>query len=425
VLVGILFGLVPAIHAVRGNVNEGLTSTSRGASQGRTRARAALLVGEIALSMLLLVGAGLLLRSFAQLLRVDPGFNPRDMLTATLALPDAKYKELPKTRAFYKDLLPRLRSLPGVQSAAAAIPLPYSNSNMDLLFTLDDRPEPPPDKGFDADIRFVSEGYFEMMGIRGVSGRTFDPRDDEAEAPPVMVINETFARTYWPGGGALGRHVKTGLFQQKTFEIVGVVRDVRPGLDQAQRAEMYVPFAVMPIQYIFIAVRGANPKGFERAVAAAVEEVDRDQPLAQVKTMDELMSDSLAQRRVIMVLLAVFAGLALLLASIGVYGVMSYTVTQRTRELGIRMALGAPRAKVMAMVVAQGLKAAVFGVGIGIALALALTRVLRGMLVGVSSTDPLTFAVISILLVSVAVLATILPARRATRVDPMIALRGD
>ena len=422
---GLLFGLVPALHAVRGNVNQALAASGRGTSHGRTRARSALLVGEIALAMLLLVGAGLLLRSFAQLVHVDPGFNPRDMLTFGLALPDSKYKEEDQQVRFYKELLPRLQAVPGVQSAAVALPMPYTNSNMDLIFTLDDRPQPPPDRPFDANIRMVSAGYFEMMGIRRLDGRTFDSRDDDPNAPPVMVINETFAKTYWPHGGALGRHATTGLGKPKPYEIVGIVKDVRRGLDQKLEPEMYVPFAKNPMQFLFVAVRGPNPKSLERQLTAEVEAVDRDQPIANVKTMDELMADSLAQRRVVMVLLAIFAVLALVLASVGIYGVMSYTVTQRTRELGIRMALGAQQGQVLQMVVRQGLRLALIGVAIGLVGAFALTRVMASLLYGVSATDPITFVAIAVLLVGVALVASFVPARRATRVDPMIALRGE
>jgi putative ABC transport system permease protein len=424
IVTGLLFGLVPALHAVRGSVNQALAG-NRTVVHGRTRARSALLVGEIALALLLLVGAGLTLRSFAHLVRVDPGFNPNNMLTFALVLPDSKYKEDDQQRVFYKQLFPRLQQVPGVESAAVAIPMPYTNSNMDLAFTLDDRPEPPPDKMFDADIHMVSAGYFEMMGIHKITGRTFEARDDDGKAPPVMVINEALARTYWPNGGALGRHLTTGLGRKVAFEIVGVVADVRRGLDKEARPAIYMPFAVMPLQFMFVAVRGPNPKALERALTAEVEAVDADLPVTNVKTMDELMADSLAQRRVVMVLLAIFAVLALVLASVGIYGVMSYTVTQRTRELGIRMALGAQQAQVRKMVVREGLLLALVGVGIGLAGAFALTRVMKSLLYGVSATDPLTFVGIAALLVAVALAASFLPARRATRVDPMIALRGE
>ena len=423
---GVLFGLVPALHAVRGNVNQGLGASGRGVSHGRTRARGALLVSEIALAMLLLIGAGLLLRSFGKLVRVDPGFNPKDLITAVITMPESKYDNPARIGSFYQDLLPRLRNLPGAKDAALGMPIPFSQSNIDLLFTLDDRPEPPPGQLFDANVRWVSAGFFEMLGIRSVDGRTFEKRDDQTNAAPVMVINRAFARTYWPNGGALGRHVTFGLQKKTTYEIVGVVEDVRHGLDGPVGPAMYAPLGrEPPFPFMFMMVRAPNAKAFERPMAAAVEEVDRDLPLADVKTMDERMAGSLAQRRVVMVLLGIFAVLALVLASVGIYGVMSYTVTQRTRELGIRMALGAQQGQVLEMVVRQGLRLAAIGVAIGLCGAFALTRVMASLLYGVSATDPLTFVSIAALLVGVALLASFLPARRATRVDPMIALRGD
>ena len=423
---GLLFGLVPALHAVRSNVQQGLTGSGRSVTHGHTRARGALLVGEIALAMLLLVGAGLLLRSFAHVLRVDPGFDPHDLLAVSVPLPDNRYQKDEQVRRFYTELKPRLESLPGVQGIVVSMPgMPYERSDIGLTFDLDDRPPAPPDAPFVAGWRSVNPDYFRTMGIRVLAGRTFEARDDDPNGEQVMIVNQTFARTYWPNGGALGRKAKAGINKDSFRTIVGIVADVRHDLTAAPRAQMYAPFGQRPLNGIYVGVRAANPGSLAHAVNEAVLAVDPDQPVTETATMDQLMANSLGRRKITLTLLGIFAVLALVLAEVGIYGVMSYTVTQRTREIGIRMALGAQRAEVMRMVVGQGLRAGLLGVGIGLVGAFALTRVMASLLYGVSPTDPLTFAGIAVLLLLVATLASFLPARRATRVDPMIALRGE
>ena len=425
VATGLLFGLVPALHAVRGNVQQGLTGSTRTVAHGHTRARGALLIGEIALAMLLLVGAGLLLRSFSHVLRVDPGFNPRDLLTAVVPLPDNRYGKRDVIRSFYQNLKPRLESIPGVQGVVISLPMPYQRSDIGLTLDIDDRPPAPDDQPYVAAWRTVNPEYFKTMGIRVLEGRGFEKQDDDPNGKPVMVVNETFAKTYWPNGGALGRKVKAGINKDVFREIVGVVADVRPELTAEPRAEMYEPFGQMPENGVYIAVRAPHAAQLAHAVTAAVTSVDPDQPVSEIATMEQNMASSLGRRKITLTLLGIFAVLALVLAEVGIYGVMSYTVTQRTREIGIRMALGAQRAEVMRMVVGQGLRAGLIGVGIGLAGAFALTRVMASLLYGVSPTDPLTFAGIAVLLLLVATLASFLPARRATRVDPMVALRGE
>jgi putative ABC transport system permease protein len=375
--------------------------------------------------MLLLVGAGLLLRSFGSVLRVDPGFNPRDLLTAVVPLPDNRYGKDPEMRRFYRELLPRLEALPGVEAAAITMPFPYQRSDISIAFDLHDRPPAPPDRPFVAAWRSVSPGYFQMMGIRLLEGRVFERRDDDPSAPPTMVVNQAFARTYWPNGSALGQKVKAGINSDAEREIVGVVADVLPSLEDAGRAEMYAPFGQRPINGVFVAVRARNAGTLGHAVAEAVTAIDAEQPTTDIATMQELLGASLGRRRIVMVLLAIFAGFALLLAAVGIYGVISYTVTQRTRELGIRMALGAQRGVVLRMVLTQGLRAAGIGIALGAAGALLLRRVMAGLVYGISATDPATFGGIAALLAAVALVAGLLPARRATRVDPMVALRGD
>jgi putative ABC transport system permease protein len=425
VATGLLFGLIPALHAVRESVQAGLSGSSRSVAHGHSRARGALLIGEIAVAMVLLVGAGLLLRSFASVLRVDPGFNPRDLLVASVPLPDNRYSKREVMRDFYTQLKSRLESLPGVKGIVISMPFPYERSDISLTLDLDDRPAAPPGKPYVAAWRTVNPEYFQTMGIRVLQGRGFEKRDDDPHGPQVMVVNETFARTYWPNGGALGRKVKAGISEDVFREIVGVVADVRSELSHEARAEMYEPFGQQPENGVYVAVRAPHAGTYAHSIAQAVAEVDPDQPVTDIATMEDNMAASLGRRRITMVLLAIFAILALVLAAVGIYGVMSYSVTQRTRELGIRMALGAQRREVLGMVVSQGMRAAVIGVGLGMVGALALTRVMASLLFGVSPTDPLTFAGIGALLLVVATLASFLPARRATRVDPMIALRGE
>jgi putative ABC transport system permease protein len=355
----------------------------------------------------------------------DPGFDSHDLLTVGLSLPDTRYPDDDDLRRFYRELMPKLEALPGVKDAAFVMPLPFSEANIGLKFDLDDRPPAPDAQPFVAGMRFASPGYFKMMKVPLLQGRSFSAADDTDKAPHVIIISESFAKTYWPTGNPIGRHIKVGLRDDKPREIVGVVGDVHIALDQKPRPDMYVPFGQQPFPFGFAVVRAKSPTSLLGAVRAEVMSIDKDQPLSDAKTMDELIGASLAQRRVNLLLLGIFSLLALVLAAVGIYGVMSYVVTQRTRELGIRIALGAAHGRVLGMVVGQSLRLAAIGIGIGLVGALALSRVIASLLYGVSALDPPTFAGIAILLAIVCTVASFLPAWRATRVDPMVALREE
>jgi putative ABC transport system permease protein len=420
----LLFGLVPALHAARADVHETLKESARTAV-GRNRTRSALLVSEIAIALVLLIGAGLSLRSFERLSVVNPGFQTRDLLTASVTLPDGRYPKEAQIRSFYRELLAKARALPGVQGAALAMPLPYSGGNFNIGLTIEGRPPPPPESPNVTPLRLVSPDYFSVMGIPVLRGRSFTAADEAPGAPLVAVVSESLVRQYWPVGDALGQHVRVGINGSQLREIVGVVPDIKPKLDGPGRPELLIPLGEVTFPSFFALVRAPHAASLVGPLRAAVQGIDRTQAVGEALTMEARLAESLHRQRLSALLLALFAGLALTLAAVGIYGVMSYAVTQRTRELGVRMALGARRPQVLRMVVGQGLRLAVLGVAIGLAGAWALTRVLGAQLYGVSPTDPATFATLSALLLAVAVLASLLPARRATRVDPMIALRGE
>jgi putative ABC transport system permease protein len=451
---GLLFGLVPALHAMRLDVNATLKGSERRLSGRRSTARGALLIGEIALAMVLLVGAGLTLRSFARLSSVDPGFNPHDVLTAEVSLSQTRYPDQFTIEAFYRELQAQLRAMPGVQSAAVAEVLPLTRGNIINPFGIIE--QPPTEQPLLTNTRFVSPDYFKVMGIRPVRGRTFADADDEPGASPTIVINQTAAGRFWPNENPIGKHVAINTFAEQAYEIIGIVPDVRfASLGEATEVEMYTPFALTPKPMppggdrLYVLVRGSNRMMLSAALTSAVEAVDNREALSDIKSMDAYLSDSVSTQRWSSLLLGIFGALSLLLAVVGVYGVISYSVTQRTRELGIRMALGAQRSQVLRMVLGQGLRLTILGVAIGSGGALALTRILASQLplqtdtprastifltqappvlhgfYGIAATDPPTFVGIALLLTGVAMLACLLPARRATRVDPMTALRED
>jgi putative ABC transport system permease protein len=419
----LLFGLLPALQAATPLLNEALKEGGRGADAARgKRLRGAIVVAEVALALLLSVGAGLMLRSFALLQNVNPGFNPEKVLTASLALPRAKYEEGPRVVAFYRRLLDEVAALPGVESAGLVDALPLAGGNY-LSFVIEGRP--PADRTPDAEHRVVSPGYFKAMGIPLIRGRLLSEQD-HAQASFATVISETMARRYWPNEDPLGKRINLDDTLAAPWRtIVGIVGDVRnEGLNAEPNPQMYVSFAQTPRQGMSLVVRGAgDPTGLVAGVRNKVAELDRDQPLYNVRTLEQALAESLARERFGLLLIVTFAGLALLLAAVGVYGVLAYSVTQRTREIGVRLALGASRRDVLRLIAGQGMKLVLAGVGAGLLAAFALTRLMTRLLYGITATDPLAFIVVSVLLVVVALVACWIPARRATKIDPMVALR--
>ena len=427
-LTGVIFGLVPALQASRPHLNDVLKEGGKGtAGTGRSRVRNLLVVAEVALALVLLVGAGLLINSFIRLRSVNVGFKPDNLLTMRMTLPQSRYADGQSRAAFYDAVLERVASLPGVESAGVTTSLPLTFKGNSMGITIEGKPEPAPDQIPIAVTRIISPGYFQTMGIQLLDGRQLNAADT-SDSAGVVVISETMARTFWPGENALGKRLKVGRYDsdQPWITVVGVVGNVRQfELETEGRPQMYMSYT----QAGFFAPRDlvvrtkVDPLSLTAAVRNAVWSVDKDQAVSNISTMEEIMSESAAKQRFNMLLLAVFAGIAMLLAAVGIYGLMSYSVTQRTHEIGIRMALGASSRDVLRMVVGQGLKLVAAGMGLGLVAALALTRVMESLLFGVRSTDLATFAVISLVLAAVAIFASYIPARRATKVDPMIALR--
>jgi putative ABC transport system permease protein len=419
---GLACGLAPALQAFRENLNEALKEGGRDSSGGRSGLRSALVVAEVALTLVLLVGAGLMLSSFLRLHRVDMGFDPQHLLTLRLSLPSAKYPNVEKKRAFFDQLLPRLEALPGVAAVGAISGLPVSFQGGGATFQIEGRAEPNNATPMTT-YRIVSPAYFRAMKIQLLAGRVFTAQDREG-VEPVAIIGETLARISWPNESPLGKRVRWGAANGPQMTIVGIVRDVKLHQLSQARPQLYMPYAQAPFEPYEIALRTkADPLSLASAVRYEVWGVDKDVPIANVRTMEQMLADSITRERFNVLLLAIFAGLALALALVGIYGVMSYTVAHSTREIGIRMALGARPQDVLKLVVGQGLVLTLVGVGAGVAGAFALTRLMKSLLFGVTATDPLTFVGVSVVLIVVAVLACYLPARRATKVDPLVALR--
>ncbi|HYJ07245.1 MAG TPA: ABC transporter permease [Chthoniobacterales bacterium] len=425
-LTGILFGIVPALQASKLDVTSALKEGGRSAEGNRrTSARSLLLIGEVALSLVLLVGAGLLIKSFLRLQEVRPGFNSRNVLMAMVALPGAKYKDQ-QFAEFFRQLKERLEAAPGVQAVGGSINLPLAASGYSIGrgFVPEGRPLTR-DESFDAGYATITGDYFRALQVPLLVGRIFELRDN-AEGPKVVIINEAAAkRHYGSPADAIGKRLNMWRDDKFPREIVGVVGDTKASsLTGESGAQIYVPHAQDP-QWNFMAmvVRTAgDPAAFATTFRRAVQALDKDQPIYNVRTMDDVVMNSLGTRRVSMQLFAVFSCAALLLAALGIYGVMAYSVTQRTQEIGLRMALGAQKSDVLGLVIRQGMTLTVIGIIVGLAGAFALTRVIGNLLYGVTATDPATFVAIPLVLLFVALLACYLPARRAARLDPTRAL---
>jgi len=431
----IIFGAAPAWQIAfldpQQNLKQG-RGTGEG-SAGRHRFRSGLVVAELSLALVLLASAGVFLKSLERLKDVDVGFRPHGLMTAALALPERQYDTPDKQVAFLNGMLARLSSAPGVISAAAAMPLPFSGFGGSASFNIEGRVAPPGDPGPHGDVRGVSPRYFETMGIRLVRGRVFTDQDRRG-GQAVAIIDENLAREYWPNQDALGQRLRNGN-NAPWKTIVGIVRPVRhsqvvgeeasrEGVEGSGKGVYYFPLYQENSPATFLIARtSGDPAALAGAIRLAVHDVDPGQPVSDLKTMDERIAMSMGPRRSAVTLLSVFAAMALTLAAVGLFGLIRYNVTQRTQEIGVRMALGASRSEVLRMVLGESLRLALLGVAGGLVAAFALTRVLSSLLYGVSPTDPLTFAGMALVLISVALLASSIPAQRATRVDPLVALR--
>ena len=430
ILTGVVCGLAPALRASKPDLNDALKESGRGTTGGvrRARLRGALVVTEIALSLVLLVGAGLLIKSFQRLSDVNPGFDADPVLSATMSLPEVGEGEEQKQAEFFRQALERTAQQPGVESVAVVLPLPFSGSNMNSSFAVEGRPPSAPGESEHLQLSLVSPDYFHVMSIPLHRGRAFTERDREG-APPVIIINETLARRHFANEDPLGKRITVGtLGGQLSCEVVGVVGDTKQErLDQDAEPQGYISYLQSPIGEMFFVARGrtSDVTSLATALRSGVQAVDKDQPIYEVNALRGLLSDSITRQRFSMWLLALFAALALLLAAVGVFSVMSFAVSGRTHEIGVRMALGAQKWDVLGLIIRQGMMFALIGVGIGLAGSIALTRVMASQLYGVSATDPATFTGVALMLAIVALLACYIPARRATKVDPMIALRHE
>jgi len=444
-LTGILFGLVPALQAGEVDVNETLKETGRGTS-GKHWLRSSLVVVEVATTLVLLIGAGLMIRSFYRLQNVNPGFSYARLATFTVSLPQKKYVTEEQRTEFFKRLLENIRTLPGVEASAAASGLPLGNNGWQTSFVVDGQPPPPRDQTPLMEACTVTPDYFRAMNIPLLRGRYFTDQDnrsflagrdltklEEGErlvaGVNTIIIDEEFARRHWPSEDAVGKRIKFGGDENPvSLTVVGVVGRVKmEGLSQdSKRVQGYFPYWQLPPNGMALAViikATGDPNQLIASAREQVKQVDPDQPIYNIKTMDEIRAESVAPERLNLTLLSIFAGIALVLAVVGIYGVMSYTVTQRTREIGIRMAIGAQPRDVFKMVIGQGMALALIGVALGLVGAFGLTRLMASMLFGIEPTDPATFASIAVLLTGVALVACYIPGRRATKVDPVVSLR--
>jgi putative ABC transport system permease protein len=444
-LTGLLFGLVPALQAGVVDVHETLKETGRGTS-GKHWLRSSLVVVEVATTLVLLIGAGLMIRSFYRLQKVNPGFSYDHLTSFTVSLPERKYTTVDQRGQFFSRLLENLRALPGVESTAAASGLPLGNNGWQTSFIVDGRPRPPRDQTPLMEACLVTPDYFRAMNIPLKRGRYFESGDDRSNlvgkdlsklneverdfaALDTIVIDEEFARRHWPNEDAVGKRIVMGSEERPVYlTVVGVVGRVKmEGLSQdSNRVQGYFPFLQVPANGMTVIIKAVgDPNQLIAAARQQVKAIDPDQPIYEVRTMHEIRAESVAPERLNLTLLSIFAGIALVLAIVGIYGVMSYSVTQRTHEIGIRMALGAVGGDVLGMVVRQTLRLVVIGAVLGLAGALALGRALTSLVFEVKPSDPTTLAVVTVLLALVALAATLVPALRATRVTPLVALRRE
>ena len=420
---GVLFGLAPALQVSRPDLNAVLRSEGRGSTSGRERNlfRGLLVISQVALSMLLLIGAGLLVRNFVQLRSASPGFEARNLLTMSVSLPPARYPTGPRMIAFFRELVRQVSSVPGVQSAAVSSALPLTPVRLSPALPEGQPAVPLLERPF-FNIQTLSPGYVAAMRLPLLAGREFTDHDEQP--PRVLMVNQTLARRFWPNQNPIGKHITVGRSTEPS-EIVGLLGDVHNnGIAADTRPEIYIPFAQLPWASMNLLVRTAgNPHEYVAAMRRCVLAVDKDQPVTRVLSMEEVLAEGTSQPRFVTVLLGGLAAIALVLAVVGIYGAVAYSVSQRTQEMGIRMALGAERGDIVRLVLRQGLAPACAGIALGLAASLGLTRLMAKLLYHVSTTDPAIFAGGAVLFAAVAMLASYLPARKATRLDPMVALR--
>jgi len=438
VLTAMFFGLVPAFHLARPDIAQMLRESVRGSSKGGThRTRSALVIAEMTLAVVLLVGAGLLIRSFVRLINVDPGFNPARVVAFNLSAPSTKYQYERHVRALAATIEERIRQMPGTREVGVTLGRPMENSGLiRTTFEVDGWAPSTPQKRHVSQVHMTSPGYFKAMGIPLIRGRYYTDAENRAEAPHVVVVTQEFVRLHFPNEDPIGKRVKYGILHdtaatggqaQVQGEIVGIVGDVKQrDLATPAYPATYVPFNSFAMGFFSVLIRtDAGPRAVQANVKSIMREIDRDLPIFALTTMEQAVSDSVAQPRFYMVLLGAFAAIALLLAALGIYGVISYAVSQRTRELGIRVALGATRQNIVRHVIGEGIWMAGIGVVLGVAASMALTRVIASMTFGIGKFDPITLAVAPLTLLVVALLGSYLPARRAANVDPVIAMRND
>jgi putative ABC transport system permease protein len=433
IITGIFSALAPAWYGTKPNLNQTLKESGKQVTAGflRKGLRGFLVVFEVAVAVVLLIGAGLLVKSFVRLQQVDPGFKPDNVLTMTISLPAKKYAEGKQKNDFFQQALERINTINGVKVAGAVTDLPFSGSRSRSSFEIEGRPSTDPNDDYTADNRVISPGYFQAMGMTLLEGRDFTERDNK-EAQGAIIINQSMARIFFPNENPLGKRINVGTPEETSFygkpvwrEIVGIVADIKhQDLQATSKAEMYVPFLQHPAGRLMLVVRqtagATNPTA---AIREAIQSIDKDLPVYGVSTMERRLSQSILPQRLNMWLILIFAATALVLAAIGLYGVLSYSVAESTREIGIRMAIGARPADILKLIISQGMTVLAIGLVIGLGLAFALTRLMESLLFGVTATDALTFVSVSLLLATVALLACLIPARRAARVDPMVALR--